>query len=75
MKKYKIGMYGGKFMPFHIGHLHCIEEAAKQCDTLYVLIFHGGDQELQILLPLIIRFYTRSNYSSFLLYLVLITLF
>ena len=48
-KKYKVGMYGGKFMPFHKGHLYCVEEAAKQCETLYVVLFHGGAQELQIL--------------------------
>ena len=48
-KKYKVGMYGGKFMPFHKGHLYCVEEAAKQCEKLYVILFHGGEQELQIL--------------------------
>ena len=48
-KKYKVGMYGGKFMPFHKGHLFCIEEAAKLCDKLYVILFHGGDQEIAIL--------------------------
>ena len=48
-KKYKVGMYGGKFMPFHKGHLYCVEEASKQCETLYVLLFHGGDQEIEIL--------------------------
>ncbi len=48
-KKYKVGMYGGKFMPFHKGHLHCVEYAAKQCEKVYVLLFHGGDQELEIL--------------------------
>lgn len=48
-KKYKIGMYGGKFMPFHKGHLFCVEYAAKQCEKVYVLLFHGGDQELEIL--------------------------
>lgn len=47
--KYKVGMYGGKFMPFHKGHLYCVEEAAKQCETLYVVLFHGGAQELEIL--------------------------
>ena len=49
MKKYKVGMYGGKFMPFHKGHLYCVEMAAKQCEKLYVLLFHGGEQELKIL--------------------------
>lgn len=48
-KRYKVGMYGGKFMPFHKGHLYCVEEASKQCETLYVLLFHGGDQEIEIL--------------------------
>lgn len=48
-KKYKVGMYGGKFMPFHKGHLYCVETAAKQCDKLYVILFHGGEQELKIL--------------------------
>lgn len=49
MKKYKVGMYGGKFMPFHKGHLYCVEEAAKLCEKLYVILFHGGDQEIEIL--------------------------
>ena len=48
-KKYKVGMYGGKFMPFHKGHLHCVEIASKQCEKLYVILFHGNDQELEIL--------------------------
>lgn len=48
-KKFKVGMYGGKFMPFHKGHMHCVEIAASQCEKLYVLLFHGGDQEIEIL--------------------------
>ena len=48
-KKFKVGMYGGKFMPFHKGHLYCVEKAAKQCEKLYVVLFHGGEQELKIL--------------------------
>ena len=48
-KKYKVGMYGGKFMPFHKGHMHCVEIAASQCEKLYVLLFFGGDQEIEIL--------------------------
>ena len=48
-KKYKVGMYGGKFMPFHKGHMHCIEVASSQCELLYVILFHGGDQEIEIL--------------------------
>lgn len=48
-KKYKVGMYGGKFMPFHKGHLHCVEVASKQCEKLFVILFHGSDQEIEIL--------------------------
>ncbi len=48
-KQFKVGMYGGKFMPFHRGHLYCIEKAVKQCDKVYVLLFYGGDDELKIL--------------------------
>ncbi len=48
-KKFKNGMYGGKFMPFHKGHLYCVETAAAMCETLYVILFHGGAQELKIL--------------------------
>ena len=48
-KKFKTGMYGGKFMPFHKGHLYCATVAAEMCETLYVILFHGGDQELKIL--------------------------
>ena len=48
-KKYKVGMYGGKFMPFHKGHMYCVEKAASMCETLYVLLFYGNDQELEIL--------------------------
>lgn len=48
-KKYKSGMYGGKFMPFHKGHLHCLEYAVSLCDTVYLLLMHGGAQEQEIL--------------------------
>lgn len=48
-KKYKVGMYGGKFMPFHKGHLHCVEVGSSICETLYVLLFVGTDQEIKIL--------------------------
>ncbi len=48
-KKFKTGMYGGKFMPFHKGHLHCVEVASSQCEKLYVLLFTGGDDEISIL--------------------------
>ena len=42
MKKYKVGMYGGKFMPFHLGHLHCLEVARSMCDKVWLVLFVGG---------------------------------
>ncbi len=48
-KQFKVGMYGGKFMPFHKGHLYCIQKAVEQCDEVYVLLFFGGSDEVEIL--------------------------
>lgn len=45
MKPYKIGMYGGKFLPFHKGHRYCVETAAMECETVYVILFWGGADE------------------------------
>ena len=49
MKKYEIGMYGGKFLPLHKGHNYCIETACKECNRVYVILFFGGADEEQIL--------------------------
>lgn len=48
MKKYKVGFYGGKFMPLHLGHKYCIDVAAQECEKLYVILFYGGADEDQI---------------------------
>ena len=42
-------MYGGKFLPFHLGHKYCIETAAHECETLYVIMFTGGTDEEKVL--------------------------
>lgn len=49
MKKYNIGMYGGKFLPFHLGHKYCVEFAARECEKVYVILFWGGADEKVIL--------------------------
>ena len=49
MKRFKVGFYGGKFMPFHLGHLYCIQTAMEQCERVHVILFYGGDDELNIL--------------------------
>ena len=48
-KKYKVGFFGGKFIPFHLGHLYCVEKMSEQCEKGYVILFGGGDQEIEIL--------------------------
>lgn len=45
---YEIGMYGGKFLPMHKGHLYCVKQASKLCDKLYLLLFWGGSGEESI---------------------------
>ena len=47
-KLFKIGMYGGAFCPMHLGHLHCVEVASKECEKVYLILFYGGDKEDQI---------------------------
>ncbi len=47
-KPYHVGMYGGKFLPFHLGHRYCVEYAAKECDIVYVILFWGGPEEERI---------------------------
>lgn len=47
--KYKVGMYGGKFMPFHKGHKYCVETASLECEKVYVILFFGGSDEEEIL--------------------------
>ena len=49
MKQYKIGMYGGKFLPFHKGHKFCVDTAAQECEKVYVILFWGGADEEKIL--------------------------
>lgn len=49
LKLYKSGMYGGKFMPMHLGHLYCLKRASELCETVYLILFYGGKQETDIL--------------------------
>lgn len=46
--RYEVGMYGGKFMPMHKGHLHCLEVASRLCERVYLLLFVGGFCERMI---------------------------
>ena len=46
---YNKGFYGGKFLPFHRGHLHCVLEASSLCEELHVILFHSSKEEEEIL--------------------------
>lgn len=48
-KRFDVGMYGGKFLPFHLGHRYCVETAAKECRTVHVILFCNGSDEERIL--------------------------
>lgn len=48
MSKYRHGMYGGKFLPFHQGHQYCIDVARKMCEQLTVILFINGDDEVRV---------------------------
>lgn len=45
---YDVGFYGGKFFPFHLGHLNCVLRAASQCKKLYLVCMYNGDNELDV---------------------------
>ena len=36
-------------MPFHKGHNYCVEFAARECETVYVILFYGCADEEKIL--------------------------
>lgn len=46
--KYGTGFFGGKFLPFHRGHLDCILRCASECEKLFVVLMHNGEEERQI---------------------------
>lgn len=37
------GFFGGKFIPFHKGHLYCVDFASRLCDKVYVLLFDSPE--------------------------------
>lgn len=43
MKKYKCGLYVGRFQPLHIGHYDIIDRMINECDTVIIAV--GSAQE------------------------------
>ena len=48
MKKYDVGALAGKFLPPQVGHAKLIEEAAKQCNVLYVVLAENPDKTAEL---------------------------
>lgn len=44
----KVGFYGGKFLPLHLGHVKCILEAASLCQELHLILFHSLPRDTQL---------------------------
>ncbi len=49
LPKYRCGMFGGKFMPFHKGHLYCLETASRLCEHVRQILMAGSPDEERIL--------------------------
>ena len=47
--KYGTGFFGGKFLPFHKGHLDCILRCASECEKLFVVLMTNSEEERRIL--------------------------
>lgn len=44
----KVGVYGGKFFPFHKGHMSFIEEALNHVDILFVVVQYDEEHEKEL---------------------------
>ena len=43
-----VGMFGGKFLPLHKGHLSIIQKMALECDIVYLCLFINTPEERRI---------------------------
>lgn len=44
-------MFGGKFLPFHQGHRHCLTYASRECDIVYCIMFVNSADEVELEIP------------------------
>lgn len=49
MKQYKTGIFIGKFFPFHNGHLKCLMQLNKLCETVYLVLYYDHKKEQNLL--------------------------
>ena len=45
---HKVGFMGGKFLPFHLGHLFAILEAHNQVDKLYIILSSSKKRDKEL---------------------------
>jgi HTH-type transcriptional regulator, transcriptional repressor of NAD biosynthesis genes len=44
----KVGMFGGKFLPIHMGHVHAMIRASTMVDELHVMVSYDTEYEKEI---------------------------
>src|SRR6185312_9630741 len=44
----KVGMYGGKFLPIHMGHVYTMIRASTMVDELHVIVSYDEEYEKQL---------------------------
>lgn len=49
-KQLKVGMYGGKFIPIHQGHIYCINKALSEVDKLYLVLCYDELRDMKLCL-------------------------
>src|SRR3989344_4194544 len=47
-KKQTVGFLGGKFLPFHLGHVYFIVAASNMVDELYVILSSSKNRDKQL---------------------------
>lgn len=47
-KSLTFGYFGGKFLPFHMGHLWCIIKASQMVDVLFVVVTYDDEWDKQL---------------------------
>jgi HTH-type transcriptional regulator, transcriptional repressor of NAD biosynthesis genes len=45
----KVGMYGGKFVPVHLGHVYAMIKASTMVEELHVIVSHDTEYERKVI--------------------------
>jgi HTH-type transcriptional regulator, transcriptional repressor of NAD biosynthesis genes len=44
----RVGMYGGKFLPIHMGHVHAMIRASTMVDELHIIVSYDTEYEKEV---------------------------